>query len=378
MMPHEASTPHAEHSTAREIRQTLPEGRRTRSNILALVIFAMNVVVYIATFILMFWPDVLAINLLFAVFNGMTIGTMFIVGHDACHGSFTSSSTLNKVLARLAFLPSLQPYTSWTYSHNGLHHGWTNLKGKDVVFVPYTMAEYRALHWSRRWMERVFRSPFGIALMYASQIWWKYEVFPKAEHAPKDKQTFFWDRLLVAGFLIVQIAVALVLSYEAEAPVWWWAGGAMGMLLLSYAAWFLLIAIITFQQHTHPEVPWYDNWEEWNFYRGQLHSTPHMEYPFWLHWLLHNVMDHNAHHVDPQIPMYQLTTSQRSLEQSYGEDIATSLGTIRQYLKTLRVCRLYDYEKHQWTDFDGTPTSPSGLNVLAQQVMPAGPSAIAG
>ena len=27
------------------------------------------------------------------------------------------------------------------------------------------------------------------------------------------------------------------------------------------------------------------------------------------------------------------------------------------FLKTLRVCRLYDYAGHRWVDYDGTPLS---------------------
>ena len=355
-----------EHSSAREVRSVMPENRRERSYALAIVIFVINVLLYGATFTFMLWPDMPLLNLGMAILNGIFIGLLFIVGHDACHGSFTPSSALNKLLARLAFLPSLQPYTSWSYSHNGLHHGWTNLKGKDVVFVPYTLEEYRALSAGRRFLERVFRSPFGVGLMYLSQIWWKYEVFPRADHAPKDKVTFFWDRVLVASFLIVQIAVAVLISFTLEGPPWYLVLRALGLLVISYAVWFLLIAIITFQQHTNPDVPWYDNAEEWNFYRGQLHSTPHMHYPLWLHSILHNVMDHNAHHVDPLVPMYQLTTSQRSLEHACGDDIVTSLGTIRQYLRTMKVCRLYDYAKHQWTDYDGSPTSRAGLHQLVE------------
>ncbi len=366
----EASQPVSESSKARELRSLMPDDRRERSYAISLGIFFLNLLVYVATFALMFVYDQPFLNIVASVLNGMVIGLLFIVGHDACHGSFTPSARINQILARLAFLPSLQPYTSWAYSHNGLHHGWSNLKGKDVVFVPFTLAEYQALSWGRRLLERIHRTAFGVGLMYLTQIWWKTELFPAPLHSPKDKTAFFLDRLLVAAFLVVQIGAALLLSFTIPAEPWYLVLRAVLLLGLSYAAWFLLIGVITFQQHTHPEVPWYDKMEEWNFYRAHIHSTPHLLHPTWLRRLLHNIMDHNAHHVDPLIPLYQLNASQHSLEDSCGRDVVTNGGSIRAYLKTLRICRLYDYEKHQWTDYDGTPTSAPGLNLLTNNIDP--------
>ena len=40
---------------------------------------------------------------------GFVIGRLFIIGHDACHQSLTPNRELNKVLGRIAFLPSRTP-----------------------------------------------------------------------------------------------------------------------------------------------------------------------------------------------------------------------------------------------------------------------------
>ncbi len=57
------------------------------------------------------------------------IARLFVIGHDACHGSYTPNKTLNKWIGRIAFLPSLTPYSLWEIGHNLAHHGFTNLKG---------------------------------------------------------------------------------------------------------------------------------------------------------------------------------------------------------------------------------------------------------
>src|SRR5262245_29777285 len=68
--------------------------------------------------------------------GSIAIARLFVIGHDACHGSFTRYDWLNKVIGRIAFLPSLTPFSLWDVGHNVAHHGFTNLKGRDQVWVP--------------------------------------------------------------------------------------------------------------------------------------------------------------------------------------------------------------------------------------------------
>jgi len=49
------------------------------------------------------------------------IARLFVIGHDACHGSYTPNKTLNKWIGRIAFLPSLTPYSLWEIGHNLAH-----------------------------------------------------------------------------------------------------------------------------------------------------------------------------------------------------------------------------------------------------------------
>ena len=84
-------------------------------------------------------------KLLCGLAAGFTIGRLFIIGHDACHQSLTPHRELNKWLGRIAFLPSLTPYSLWDIGHNVVHHGYTNLKGFDFVWAPYTAEEFSAL-----------------------------------------------------------------------------------------------------------------------------------------------------------------------------------------------------------------------------------------
>jgi acyl-lipid omega-6 desaturase (Delta-12 desaturase) len=90
-----------------------------------------------------------------------------------------------------------------------------------------------------------------------------------------------------------------------------------------------------------------------------VRSTVHLTLPFGLSRLTNNILEHTAHHVDPRVPLYNLPEVQSRLEATYPEEIAVERLTPGYVLRILRTCRLYDYERRQWLDYDGTPSSPA-------------------
>jgi omega-6 fatty acid desaturase (delta-12 desaturase) len=97
----------------------------------------------------------------------------------------------------------------------------------------------------------------------------------------------------------------------------------------------------------------------------QLKSSTHVVFPIPIERIFNNIMDHAAHHIDPAIPLYHLPKSQRLLEQSCEEHAAVIRWSPWQYLELCRVCKLYDFDRHCWTDFEGNATSETGLPKLA-------------
>ena len=67
---------------------------------------------------------------------------LFLIGHDACHGSFFKSPLLNDIFGRVAFLPSMTAFSLWDVGHNVAHHGFNNLKGRDQVWAPFSKEEF--------------------------------------------------------------------------------------------------------------------------------------------------------------------------------------------------------------------------------------------
>jgi len=358
--------------SVKQVRDTLPAASRERSAAKGVSYFAVSAAIYCASFALITYPQGWLARVALALVNGLAVGMLFIIGHDACHGSLTPRSTLNRWLGRVAFLPSLHPFAAWEYSHNALHHGWTNLKGKDPVYCPRTVAEYRALSPLRKRLERLYRSWPGLVALYLGEIWWPLEIAPNAEHRRHiDKRgTFVFDRAIVLAFPLVQAAVLFLLARHT--------GIADRMeialigVLLPFLSFSWLIGFATFQHHTHPRVIWYAEETEWNFFRAQVQGTVHIVFPRWIEVMLHNIMEHTAHHVDTRVPLYHLTNAQSAIEHAFGEEnVITEPFTFAGMTRTFQTCQLYSYETHQWLSFDGVPTTAPVAELLPQPVLAA-------
>ncbi|MEO5912809.1 MAG: fatty acid desaturase [Luteolibacter sp.] len=350
---------------AREWRANLPRELRQRSLTRGGVIVSVSLTIYIVSMVgavlgpNFFWRTV---SLSMAT---LMIGALFVIGHDAAHNSFTPYGWLNRLLGRLVLLPAWHPYTSWVFAHNTLHHGGTNLRGKHPDLVPLTKEEYDRLPRWRQLLEKFYRSPLGPGLSYLIGFYLGYILFPAKGLLLSRRRQFQWDRLLVLGFFVLQVLGMYLLALRTTGLFLPPLAYAFFDTILPWVLWVQFMGFVTYLQHTHPRLAWYDDPKEWSFYHVQLKSSTHVVFPYPIERLLNNIMDHAAHHIDPTIPLYHLPKSQRLLEESCEEHAAVIRWSPWQHLELCRVCKLYDFERHCWTDFEGNATSEMGLPGLA-------------
>jgi omega-6 fatty acid desaturase (delta-12 desaturase) len=305
-------------------------------------------------------PAKLPVSLL----NGLSIGLLLIIAHDACHGAYFAPRWLNHVVGRLAFLPSLHPFSYWGLAHNRVHHGWTNFRPKDYAWAPFSKEEYDRLGVARRLVERIGRTFLGVGLYYGYTVWWRHMAFPSAEDRRRVRRGIsLFDRLTVLAFFFAQVAGGFaIVRHGGRSP----STAFLESLVLGWAVpffvWNWLVGILTFCHHTHERVRWYDRREEWTFLNGALRGTVRVVFPRVIDLFFHNVMFHTAHHVDTKIPLYCLPSAQRELERAYEADVIRVEFKLGDVLKTMRRCKLYDYRHHAWLDFRGAERflRPSG------------------
>ena len=135
-----------------------------KQTLIAIALLVADIAIWFALIVGVVLIDNLLIKIILGNVAGFWIGRLFILGHDACHQSYTPHRELNKVLGRIAFLPSITPYSLWEVGHNVVHHGQTNLKGFDFVWAPPSLEEFQAMPVWRQNLERIYRSGWGPAL----------------------------------------------------------------------------------------------------------------------------------------------------------------------------------------------------------------------
>jgi omega-6 fatty acid desaturase (delta-12 desaturase) len=302
------------------------------------------------------------VKLLLAIFSGFMIGRIFILGHDACHQSFTPYRSLNKILGRLAFLPSLTPYSLWEVGHNVVHHGQTNLKGFDFVWAPLSLEEYQSLSTGRKVLERIYRSGFGPFVYYIVEIWWNKMFFPSKKAMPATRPAFLWDNVLVSSFAALWIAAltfgALATNQSILLTV------LMGFVI-PFIFWNGMIGFVVYVHHTHPSVSWYSDKSEWLRAQPFVSTTVHLVFPFKWGAAMHHIMEHTAHHVDMGVPLYKLKQAQAKLEEMLPGRIIIQKFSWAYYFDTAKLCKLYDTQRKCWLDFKGNKTADSVKIVLS-------------
>jgi acyl-lipid omega-6 desaturase (Delta-12 desaturase) len=318
---------------------------RTKADLFAAGLFTADVAMYVLFTALAVGHPSLLVRFAAGLPAGVLLAVLFVVGHDACHGSYTSRRWLNQLIGRLAFLPTLTPYSTWELSHNLTHHVYTNLRPLDYLWAPLTKREYDALPAWRRKLERVYRHPLGLALYYPVEIWWKRLLFPARRFVQPSRGIYVADSALCSGVFLV------ALDFAARHGFW----AVLSGILWPFAIWSWLMSWALLAQHTHPDVPWFDDEREWREAQSRTVMTVHVVAPGPLNFMLHRIMEHTAHHLDVTVPLYHLAAAQAELESRSGE-LVVERWTPRSFLEHLRSCKLYDYDRRLWLDFDGQPT----------------------
>lgn len=283
----------------------------------------------------------------------LAIAGLFVIGHDAAHGSLFKSDRLNHLAGRLAMLPSLHPSSVWAYGHNRVHHAFPGCEGLDFVWHPVTRAGYARLSPMRKLRHRIDWSFLGAGTYYVREIWWNRLM--RMPPPPRMANPFLRDRLAVVAFFVAMSAAAAGFGWEQTETVsgaaWAWTRA----VLVPWLLWNVLIGWAVYIQHISPEMPWRTR-RRWRKYSGQVETTCNFQMPRWLNFFWHNIFVHVPHHVDPRIPFYNLPRAADALNDADGHVSESRPYNFSEYIASTRHCKLYDFEREAWTGYDGRPS----------------------
>jgi len=324
-----------------------------------LVWLARDLAVYAAIVAAIVWTDSIFLLVPLWIIAGIAISGLFILGHDAAHGSLFKNRKLGRFVGQLAMLPSLHMYEAWVFGHNRIHHGHTTRQTMDYVWHPTSPAEYAALSRTGKLLHRLKWSYLGAGLYYGWDIWWKSMMMfdMPAKIAPKVRR----ERIMIAAYATVVSAAVLAwgaASYgTAGGALWMW----VKVLGIPFVTWNYSIGAAVYVHHIAQDITWYGR-REWTKFRGQMEGTTTLHIPAWLNFFYHNIFLHVAHHVDMRIPFYGLPAATDALREHYPDVVRERDYKLTEYVRTTKHCKLFDFEKGEW---QGYPNPKSTESVAA-------------
>jgi omega-6 fatty acid desaturase (delta-12 desaturase) len=313
----------------------------------------------------------LAAKILCSLVAGIKIANLGTLGHDAAHGNLFRRRWQNRLVGVLSFLPGLYNFRLWLYDHHNIHHIVTNGEHWDA-WKPFSKAEYDALPRFRRWREHLYRMPFGLgfAPYYIIERWWVMRFFPRASFLPARFMASAWWY-----FALLVVYLGGFLALLACAPLYSSTGTATALILgfaLPFYVWQTLFSFSSLVNHTHPDIPWFDGPIDRKGTVPMEQISLHLAFPYWFALFVHFVYEHPVHHVMPRIPYHRLWAAQHHLKEIAPHDSVRQDFSFAWLNDMLRRCKLYDYERNRWLDFEGRPTAASPLSAARRAAVARG------
>jgi omega-6 fatty acid desaturase (delta-12 desaturase) len=252
-------------------------------------------------------------------------------------------------------IPSCQNYRMWVADHNGGHHPKTNAEEVDF-YRPLSKAEFDKLSKPGQLLERFIRAPNVVGLWFNFMFRWLLPLRLHPTEATLERNRFqgwIYFALMVAYHTAFVAFLVVMSRFTTMSP-------ALTVLL----GWFLPLCVnctmsgaSLYLMHNNRKIPWFKEGEERASFPPERCST-NLTLPRFVSKLVNNVYSHSAHHAHAGIPCYNLYDAQLHLNGLMGDKLVIEPMSLKGMIATMHACKLYDYENHQWLDFDGKPTAP--------------------
>jgi len=320
-----------------------------------LCLFLGEFVLYWGALAVVLFSPLLLLKVIASIVAGVKLTAFVTLGHDAAHRMLVKNKKLNKWLALGCFIPCVHNYRLWIWDHHEIHHPQTNGEHFDS-FTPYSKAEFDSLPRRKQIFERIIRYPnlIGFGIHYLFQRMPRVRMWP-TKAVPARHRRSAWKHFAVLVAYHLAFLTMLVLAPKF-APV-----SAGAAVLLGWIVPMLVFGIVTggslYMMHTHRQVPWFKGELDRKGDAAVEYCSTHLRLPALVSKLVHHVFAHSVHHAHPGVPCYYVPEAQKVLDDLLGDRAVTETMSFRRTVETMHACKLYDFEAHQWLDFDGRPTT---------------------
>ncbi|XP_035827452.1 omega-6 fatty acid desaturase, endoplasmic reticulum [Aplysia californica] len=236
----------------------------------------------------------------FWLVQGTLFTAIFVVGHDAGHGSFSNHEWLNNLCGNLCHSFLMCPFYMWKVSHRR-HHKNTGNIDKDEVFFPVR----------KRYDDKSKVLPgFGLGFGWFGYLAKGYKPRPVHHFNPLD--SIFRGHVLQCSISLACLVAWAMCLYRFKEAVGW------AVFLYHYGVPLFIFGtytvIITFLHHTEEDIPWYSQ-DLWDNVRGQLSSVDRSY--GWCHYIIHSIGTHQVHHLFTKVPHYHLEEATAAFRKAF-------------------------------------------------------------
>ena len=341
-----------------DVRAHIPEACYRRSPLRAAAALLQGALLYLVPLTALVFIDQWWSLLFLWPLTGLGAAGLFVLGHDASHQALFDSRRANRLAARAAMVPALHAEAAWDLGHNRVHHGYTTRQGFDFVWHPLTVEQYRELGRLARLQHRLEWSCFGSGAYFLREVWWnkmwKFSA-PGKRHDDIQRDKIWVGS--VAGACIAGSVVLGALTGGLGAAIWM----PFKLFIIPFMLFIHVIGWAVYVHHVAPEIRWWDR-KEWTQFRGQMESTTILHINPVINFLwMHNIMVHVPHHVDQRLPFHQLPAAAKAISEAYPGVVRTAKFRSRDYLRTTKTCKLYDFSAGTWLPYSAalSPTVAS-------------------
>jgi len=259
---------------------------------------------------------------------------IFIFFHDCAHHNFTPSRVANELIGHFIGFITLMPFQVWKYFHDKHHMHAGNLDHRDILdIVTLTVDEYEAQGPLTKFAYRVYRSTpfrFLVYMQFAFLIGFR---LPLTLYSIKG----------AISIVIYNIFYGLIGYFLYQNGLLW---DTFVMFFPIYYIMFGIGSYLFYLQHTFEDTYW-ETTENWSFNQVAFGGSSFWDVPKWLHWFSGNIGYHHIHHINSNIPNYQLAAA-HAVAVEHGAPIRSL--KLKESL-TLGSCNLWDTKKKRMVNY---------------------------
>lgn len=220
---------------------------------------------------------------------------LFIIQHDAGHGSVSGSKKINDFVGFCIGVLTLTPYQYWQKTH-AIHHATSgNLDKRGYGDIDtLTVKEYLGLSPLQKFKYRAYRHPltmFVVGPFFQFAIKHRYPYNVPFTWKREWRSVHYTNLALLAVSLLAWRTIGFQNFLKVQIPV--------TFLSCTIGAWLFYI------QHQYEDTYW-ERDKNWDYFDASIKGSSFYVLPKVFQWFTGNIGLHHIHHYNSRIPNYRL------------------------------------------------------------------------